>query len=219
MLLQRQSALRFSLISQRSLSLSNSVSHTIPGERVAHRDAFPEGYYPEGQSNEQKQPKMLALTAQQELDKWNANNKIFNRPLSPHLSVYEWSIPMAMSGFYRISSFAMGKGFITAPLAYVGLNVFGNGYQNPADHLATVAYGARNSGYLMLGVWLAMKSQVVMPLFFHCVNGCRHLGWDQYAYGIRHLSDVYQSAYIVLAVTAVLSLALTVYHKDNSKKE
>jgi len=123
---------------------------------------------------------------------------------------------MAMSGFYRISSFMMGMGFITAPLAYVGLNAV-YGYQNPADHLATVAYGARNSGYLMLGVWLAMKSQVVLPFVFHCVNGCRHLGWDQYAYGIRHLSDVYQSAYIVLAVTAVLTLALTVYHKNNAK--
>ena len=192
MLLQRQ-ALRFSLSnsSVRSLSLTTA-------------------------SSQEKKP--LALTAQQELNKWNANNKIFNRPLSPHLSIYEWSLPMAMSGYYRISSFILGMGFITAPLAYTGLNVI-YGYQNPAEQLAAVAYGARNSGYIMLGVWLALKSQFVLPFVFHCVNGCRHLGWDQYAYGIRHLTDVYQSAYVVLAVTGVLTLALTVFYKDKTQKE
>merc|ERR1712176_1670681 len=192
MLLQRQ-ALRFSLknSSIRSLSLTSVSS---------------------------QESKPLALTAQQELNKWNANNKIFNRPLSPHLSIYEWSIPMAMSGYYRISSFILGMGFITAPLAYAGLNVI-YGYQNPAEQLAAVAYGARNSGYVMLGVWLALKSQFVLPFVFHCVNGCRHLGWDQFAYGIRHLTDVYQSAYIVLAVTGVLTLALTVFYKDKTQKE
>ena len=169
-------------------------------------------------SQNDQQPKKLALTAQEELNKWNNANKKFNRPLSPHLSIYEWSLPMAMSGYYRISSFILGMGFITAPLAYVGLNVV-YGYQNPAEQLAAVGYGARNSGYVMLGVWLALKSQFVLPFVFHCVNGCRHLGWDQFAYGIRHLTDVYQSAYVVLAVTGVLTLALTVFYKDKTQKE
>lgn len=157
--------------------------------------------------------KRLAMTAQEELDKWNANNKKFNRPLSPHLSIYEWSIPMTMSAFYRIWAVMLGVIFVGAPVAYAAAH-FGLGFSDPAAALSATASAARGSGLVMMGVWLAIKANFVVPLVYHCVNGCRHLGWDQYAYGIRHLDQIYKSGNIVIVVTAVLAGALTLMHFD-----
>ena len=40
---------------------------------------------------------------------------ILGRPMSPHLSVYKWSIPMTMSAFNRIFAFALTFGFLAIP--------------------------------------------------------------------------------------------------------
>merc|ERR1712158_149589 len=157
-------------------------------------------------SNIQAQQKeRLAMTAQEELNKWNANNKKFNRPLSPHLSVYEWSLPMTMSAVYRLTSVTLGFQMLLFPFAHA-YGSYAAGITSPAEWLSNTAAAARGSGIV--------KGSVVFPLVYHCVNGCRHLGWDQYAYGIRHLTDVYSSGNIVIAVTCLLTAVLMAIHMD-----
>lgn len=154
----------------------------------------------------------IALTAQEELDKWNANNKKFNRPLSPHLTIYEWSLPMTMSAFYRIFSVGLAFTFLLAPMAFTGAPLVGF---EPFG-VATIAQASEAMRMSAIGtaVVLGIKSAFIVPLVFHLVNGCRHLGWDMKAYGIRHLKDVYTSGNIVLATTLVISLALIAYHRS-----
>merc|ERR1712156_375696 len=88
------------------------------------------------------------------------------------------------------------------------------GVSSPAEWLSNTASAARGSGLVMASVWMSLKASLVFPLVYHCVNGCRHLGWDQFAYGIRHLSDVYTSGNIVIAVTVVLTAILMAIHYD-----
>lgn len=146
----------------------------------------------------------ISMTAQEELDKWNANNKKFNRPLSPHLQIYEWSVPMTISACYRVFAFMLGFGFLLLPVAFT----FSSTLEiDPTLGKSIIDYSEsmRNAGGLSTATLLALKASFVGPFVFHCVNGCRHLGWDKYAYGIRHLSQVYSSGYIVIGITCVLT--------------
>jgi succinate dehydrogenase (ubiquinone) cytochrome b560 subunit len=163
----------------------------------------------------------IAMTAQEELDKWNANNKKFNRPLSPHLSIYEWSLPMTMSAFYRIFAVGLGFAFLLAPMPFVlgkiGITLPVVGLFDPAigNSLLTFSETCRNGGLMSTLGLSALKASFIFPLTFHLVNGCRHLGWDMKAYGIRHLKDVYTSGNIVLVTTALVTLALVAMHSSN----
>ena len=48
---------------------------------------------------------------------------ILDRPMSPHLSVYAWTIPMAMSSANRIFAFALVFGFLLFPV----IDILGSG--------------------------------------------------------------------------------------------
>merc|ERR1712048_422242 len=154
----------------------------------------------------------LATTAQEQTDSWLKTNKqIVKRPMSPHLSVYGWSIPMAMSGFYRISSvFPLSATVLLTPVVYEGLCLL-NGSANLVDSINAYSETLRST-WIGTAQISALKAAFIVPLVFHIVNGFRHIGWDQWAYGIRHLTQVYQSGNMVLAATAVLSFLLIAYH-------
>merc|ERR1712071_32377 len=154
----------------------------------------------------------LAPTAQEQTDSWLKTNKqVVKRPMSPHLSVYGWSIPMAMSGFYRISSVVpLSATVLLTPVIYEGLCLM-NGSCDPVGAITAYSEALRSTvpGTLQI---MALKSAFIVPLVFHVCNGLRHIGWDQWAYGIRHLSQVYQSGNMVLAATVIISLILCAYH-------
>ena len=65
----------------------------------------------------------LAPTAQEQVDKWIHTNKVdVKRPMSPHLSVYKWSVPMSISGAYRVTSvFPLSAAVLLTPLVYSAL--------------------------------------------------------------------------------------------------
>merc|ERR1712071_328027 len=141
-----------------------------------------------------------------------ANRTRTSRQMSPHLSVYQWSVPMSISGAYRVTSvFPLSAVVLLTPLVYeAGLLTTGD--WDPAQSI--IAYSAESrANYNLDHVSLMMKKALlVSPLVFHMVNGCRHIRWDQWAIGIRHLEDVYKSGNIVLAVTLALSVIFTVAH-------
>ena len=98
-------------------------------------------------------------------------------------------------------------------LSYIeNLFLLQSGNWDPAQSI--VAYSAEtraNYDFSHLGLMI-QKALLVSPLVFHCVNGCRHIRWDQWALGIRHLEDVYKSGNIVLATTLILSVLFTIAH-------
>uniref|UniRef100_A0A8C0NXT5 Succinate dehydrogenase cytochrome b560 subunit, mitochondrial n=1 Tax=Canis lupus familiaris TaxID=9615 RepID=A0A8C0NXT5_CANLF len=52
----------------------------------------------------------LGTTAKEEMERfWNKNTDL-NRPLSPHITIYSWSLPMAMSICHRGTGVALSAG-------------------------------------------------------------------------------------------------------------
>ncbi|EDL94595.1 succinate dehydrogenase complex, subunit C, integral membrane protein, isoform CRA_b [Rattus norvegicus] len=135
----------------------------------------------------------LGTTAKEEMARfWNKNTSS-NRPVSPHLTIYRWSLPMAMSVCHRGSGIAMSG----------GVSLFG---------LSALLLPGNFESYLMLVKSLclgpalihAAKFVLVFPLMYHSLNGVRHLMWDL-GKGLS-ISQVQLSGVTVL-VLAVLSSA------------
>uniref|UniRef100_A0A8C7X9L7 Succinate dehydrogenase cytochrome b560 subunit, mitochondrial n=1 Tax=Oryzias sinensis TaxID=183150 RepID=A0A8C7X9L7_9TELE len=52
----------------------------------------------------------MGTTAKEEMNKFWAKNSRLNRPMSPHLAIYKWSVPMLMSITHRGTGLALSGG-------------------------------------------------------------------------------------------------------------
>lgn len=113
-----------------------------------------------------------------------------NRPLSPHLQVYRWQITSVLSILHRITGVGLAVGAIV--LAY-WLNAAGYG----ADAFARAQ--------AVLGTWVGvvLLAGWTFALFYHLLNGIRHLFWDA-GMGFE-LSQVRASGWTVVVGAAVLT--------------
>lgn len=137
----------------------------------------------------------LGTTAKEEMARfWNKNTSS-NRPVSPHLTIYRWSLPMAMSVCHRGSGIAMSG----------GVSLFG---------LSALLLPGNFESYLMLVKSLclgpalihAAKFVLVFPLMYHSLNGVRHLMWDL-GKGLS-MSQVQLSGVTVLVLAVLSSVGL-----------
>lgn len=115
-----------------------------------------------------------------------------NRPLSPHLQIYRLPLLAKMSILHRMTGVALAIG--TLLLAYW----LGSAAYGPAAYAQAVALIGSPIGYLALIGW-------TVSLFYHLCNGIRHLLWET-GWGFE-LPQAYASGYVVLAATAVLTVA------------
>lgn len=87
------------------------------------------------------------------------------RPLSPHLQVYRLPMPALMSITHRMTGVALAIGLLLV-----------------AYWLAAAAYGpqAFDRAQAFVGSWFGQVLLLgwTFALFFHLVNGIRHLRWD-----------------------------------------
>jgi succinate dehydrogenase / fumarate reductase cytochrome b subunit len=113
------------------------------------------------------------------------------RPLSPHLQVYRWQITMAMSIAHRITGIMLTGGTLLLVWWLVALAMGPDAYARVQDLV-----GSPIGVITMLG-WTA-------ALFYHLLNGIRHLLWDA-GYGFE-IATVYRSGYAVLGLTVVLTI-------------
>lgn len=116
-----------------------------------------------------------------------------NRPVSPHLQVYRWSVTMASSIFHRATGVILGAG--TLLLAWW-----------------LIAAATGDEAYAL--VQLCMSSVVgrlvlfgfTWSLVFHSLNGVRHLVWDT---GVGfELKTAQLSGWAVFIGSVVLTLAI-----------
>lgn len=118
-----------------------------------------------------------------------------NRPLSPHLQVYKWPINMAMSIFHRMTGVAIGAMVMLISLWFFALAWSPQAFAF-ADGLLTSWLG-----------WLVLLGGAA-SLWFHFVNGIRHLVWDTgSSFGQKR---VRRTALIGLAFTVMLT-AITIW--------
>ncbi|KAL9101747.1 MAG: hypothetical protein Q9163_003023 [Psora crenata] len=93
-----------------------------------------------------------------------------NRPVSPHLSIYQAQITWYASGLNRITGSVLSGAFYLFGAAYLFSPLFG--WHLESAHLAEM-FGSL--GPVTKGL---IKFVVAMPFCFHGFNGVRHLLWD-----------------------------------------
>ena len=115
------------------------------------------------------------------------------RPLSPHLQVYRPQLTSVMSIMHRASGAVLATGSLLVALWLValaaGTTVFdpvADAIQHPLGQLVVLGYS--------------------LALVYHGLNGIRHLMWDLRV-GLE-IKQVYQSGYLVLGLTVLVTAAL-----------
>lgn len=116
-----------------------------------------------------------------------------NRPLSPHLSVYEWDFTNAMSIGHRATGVALTVGIVFIAFWLMSIAA------GPDSFASSWFIWLMTSwiGYIGWFVWS-------LALFYHLCNGIRHLAWDA-GYGFE-IEDARKSAKYV----QIGAIALTV---------
>ena len=111
------------------------------------------------------------------------------RPLSPHLTIYKPQITSVLSIAHRITGFAMFISMIV--IAWWVINSI---------------YGCFECATSLLSLWFikTLLFFVLLGLFYHMLNGIRHLFWDM-GFGYR-LKSVNLSGVIVLLLAASLTI-------------
>ncbi|XP_064331411.1 succinate dehydrogenase cytochrome b560 subunit, mitochondrial isoform X1 [Phalacrocorax carbo] len=137
----------------------------------------------------------MGTTAKEEMSRFWEKNTKSNRPLSPHVTIYKWSLPMAMSITHRGTGIALSLG-----VSFFGLAALLLPEQFP-HYLAVVKS-------LSLGPALiySAKFALAFPLSYHTWNGIRHLAWDM-GKGFK-IPQVNQSGVLVLILTLLSSAGL-----------
>ena len=117
------------------------------------------------------------------------------RPLSPHLQIYRWSVTMFSSIFHRVTGSALGVG---ALVVVWWLIAAASGPEAYADFAAVA--GSWLGRLVLLGFTVAF--------IFHMLNGVRHLVWDA-GKGFE-VATARRSGWLVVALTGVLTVAVWV---------
>ncbi|EDV25765.1 expressed hypothetical protein [Trichoplax adhaerens] len=124
-------------------------------------------------------------------DNFFKKNKRLNRPMSPHLTIYKPQLTSMMSITHRASGMILSA------------------------YAATFAiYTMSSSGTLAehIEVWktlpaivpFTLKCGFIFPLYYHAINGVRHLIWDM-GKGFN-LPTLYKTGYTVIALSLLFGV-------------
>ncbi|KAF3941065.1 hypothetical protein ABW19_dt0204643 [Dactylella cylindrospora] len=121
-----------------------------------------------------------------------------NRPVSPHLTIYQPQLTWYMSSFTRITGVAVSGVFY--------LYLIGYAVSGPLGIDLSIANVSKKWGELNTAIKLAVKAPLAACFSYHSLNGVRHLIWDVG----KELSvrGVYRTGYGVLGLTVVSTLGL-----------
>lgn len=112
------------------------------------------------------------------------------RPLSPHLQVYRWQLPMMLSGTHRATGIALTGGTLLLVWWLVAA-------ASGPEQFALVQW--------FLGTWIGKLVLLgwTFSLFYHLANGIRHLCWDA-GWGFE-LRTTYASGWVVVIASVLLT--------------
>ena len=115
------------------------------------------------------------------------------RPISPHLQIYRPQLTSVLSIMHRLTGLLLSGASVVLSLWLVSLAL-----GEPTYSLSARLWDSWASTALMVAV--------VFCVYFHLLNGVRHLAWDR-GFGFD-LPTVYASGWTVVVVALALS-ALT----------
>jgi len=113
-----------------------------------------------------------------------------NRPLSPHLQVYRPQLTSVLSISHRISGVINSVGLVAVVLWVLALA------SGPESYAQFIAIAGHPVAVIAMLAW-------TVSLFYHLLNGIRHLLWD--AGWLLDLKGAYASGYAVVAGAAILT--------------
>ena len=119
-------------------------------------------------------------------------SKPIQRPLSPHLQVWKWTMTMTLSILHRISGVALSLG--TLALVWMVIAV-ANG---PEAYDCFYKFITSVFGQLLLFGWTG-------ALYFHLCSGIRHLCMD--AGYLLTIPKAVKAGYVIFIVSIALTLA------------
>ncbi len=117
------------------------------------------------------------------------------RPLSPHLQIYRWSVTMFSSVFHRATGIALGAGTLLVAWWLIAAAM------GPAAYDDFTAVAGHWFGRLVL-------LGFTVTFLFHLLNGIRHIFWDS-GLGFEKPTARF-TGWLVVALTGLLTLAVWV---------
>ncbi|CUS20692.1 LAQU0S01e12442g1_1 [Lachancea quebecensis] len=117
-----------------------------------------------------------------------------NRPVSPHLTIYQPQLTWYLSSLHRVSGVILAFGFFATTIAFGTSALLGLGLTS--SNLARW-YHEKVPRWMDL----TAKGSFAYLFAFHFANGLRHLIWD--AGKALTLRGVYTTGYAVMAVMAL----------------
>lgn len=113
------------------------------------------------------------------------------RPISPHLQIWRWTLPMTLSILHRLTGMGMALGALILAWWLVAVATGPEAYERVQSFLA-----APFGQFILFGFSLA--------LVFHALNGVRHLFWDVgFGFTIR---NAHLSGWLVVLLTIALTV-------------
>jgi len=128
--------------------------------------------------------------------KENSKNKMRERPLSPHLTIYKPQITSTLSIMHRITGFFMLIGCCVLTW-WLGSIAAGELAYDKFNYVISSSI----AGKILLMGWS-------FAFFYHLANGIRHLFWD-IGIGFK-LETVTASGIAVLLFSLIMSITVTV---------
>lgn len=118
-----------------------------------------------------------------------------NRPLSPHLTIYNPELTSALSIIHRITGTVMGITVFTSLILYKLFT-----YNITHYFFYKIAYALNQGSYWIIS---SIYYLLLFSLLYHFCNGIRHLLWD--TGNILDIKEVYFSGYILIAISTLLT--------------
>lgn len=116
----------------------------------------------------------------------------YEKPLSPHLQIYQLQLTSALSIFHRVSGFALGLGALHF-LWFLGVLAYG----------AEQGQDGQNYFQYCVETFQNYTQWLIVPTFvYHSLNGMRHLIWD-IGIGLS-IKWVYRTGWSVVVLTVIL---------------
>lgn len=113
------------------------------------------------------------------------------RPLSPHLQIYKWQMPMTTSILHRMTGCALAIGTLMV------VWMLASAACGPEAYSVFTGFAGSIIGRLMLFGW-------TVALYYHLCNGIRHLTWD--TVHLFKIEQAYLAGYAVFAGTIILTI-------------
>ena len=138
------------------------------------------------------------MTEEQDLKQLNARRN--DRPISPHLEIYQPQLTWCSSIAHRVTGVALSGALYASAVAYLGAPYMGLGELVSSASLVDVV------SHMPAWAKLLVKAPLAGAFSYHFFNGIRHLLWD-WAF-CTTLRSSYAAGYTVIGLTGVATVGL-----------